>query len=311
MLGFQEFMNRVDADRLKLMPPTTFEKYLAFAMALGVEHHWAQAFAGIVKDPPTWYVGPGGGYGSGFNPIFFSSSMHSMAGDMTRCLSPLRAPVPVALDLVEAAVAEADFPAVDWRRRRQRLLREAMMRSVCTLVLLLALVAVASFAQQSEAAQPSLTVHSTLVMVPVLVTTKAGKVVFELTADDFLVTDNGVPQKVALNPDTDSQPLALAIVVETGGAGARHLNDYRQLDSILEALIGNVAHRVTLIGFDSATASARAFHAGNVSRCPATLQPERRRSRRGDPGCGGLRGGAAADRTGELPARNFAAQRNH
>ncbi|HEX3821284.1 MAG TPA: DUF2207 domain-containing protein, partial [Candidatus Sulfotelmatobacter sp.] len=82
VLGFQEFMNRVDADRLKLMPATTFEKYLAYAMALGVEHHWAQAFAGIVKDPPQWYVGPGGVYGAGFNPIFFSSSMHSMASDM-------------------------------------------------------------------------------------------------------------------------------------------------------------------------------------------------------------------------------------
>jgi uncharacterized membrane protein len=81
VLGFQEFMNRVDAERLKLMPPTTFEKYLAYAMALGVEHHWAQAFAGIVKDPPQWYVGPGG-YMGGFNPIFFSSSMHSMATDM-------------------------------------------------------------------------------------------------------------------------------------------------------------------------------------------------------------------------------------
>jgi uncharacterized membrane protein len=82
VLGFQEFMNRVDAERLKLMPPTTFEKYLAYAMALGVEHHWAQAFAGIVKDPPQWYVGPGGAYASGFNPIFFSSSMHGMASDM-------------------------------------------------------------------------------------------------------------------------------------------------------------------------------------------------------------------------------------
>ena len=81
VLGFQEFMNRVDAERLKLMPPTTFEKFLPYAMALGVEHHWAQAFAGIVKDPPGWYVGPGGVYG-GFNPIFFSSSMHSMASDM-------------------------------------------------------------------------------------------------------------------------------------------------------------------------------------------------------------------------------------
>lgn len=82
VLGFQEFMNRVDAERLKLMPPTTFEKFLAYAMALGVEHHWAQAFAGIIKDPPQWYVGPGGYYGGVFNPILFSSSMHSMATDM-------------------------------------------------------------------------------------------------------------------------------------------------------------------------------------------------------------------------------------
>jgi len=81
VLGFQEFMNRVDGERLKLMPPTTFEKFLPYAMALGVEHHWAQAFAGIVKDPPQWYVGPGGPY-SGFNPIFFSSSMNSMASTM-------------------------------------------------------------------------------------------------------------------------------------------------------------------------------------------------------------------------------------
>ena len=83
VLGFQEFMNRVDADRLKVMPPSTFEKFLPYAMALGVEHHWAQAFAGIVKDPPSWYVAPGGyAPGMGFNPIFFSSSMHSMATDM-------------------------------------------------------------------------------------------------------------------------------------------------------------------------------------------------------------------------------------
>jgi len=80
ILGFQEFMNRVDADRLKRMPPDTFEKYLPFAMALGVEHHWAQAFAGIVQNPPNWYVSPTG-Y-TGFNPILFSSSMHSMASDM-------------------------------------------------------------------------------------------------------------------------------------------------------------------------------------------------------------------------------------
>jgi Predicted membrane protein (DUF2207) len=80
VLGFQEFMNRVDADRIKRMPPDTFEKFLPYAMALGVEHHWAQAFDGIIKDPPSWYVSPNGYVG--FSPLFFSSSMHSMASDM-------------------------------------------------------------------------------------------------------------------------------------------------------------------------------------------------------------------------------------
>jgi uncharacterized membrane protein YgcG len=80
VLGFQEFMNRVDADRLKRMPPDTFEKYLPFAMALGVEHNWAQAFAGIVRSQPSWYVSPNG-Y-TGFNPIYFSNSMHSMSNDL-------------------------------------------------------------------------------------------------------------------------------------------------------------------------------------------------------------------------------------
>jgi VWFA-related protein len=128
------------------------------------------------------------------------------------------------------------------------------MRSACAVSLLLCLTPLLIWAQQTgtDPNQPSLTVRSTLVQVPVLVKNKAGRVVFELTADDFLVTDNGVRQKTTLDADTDSQPLALAVVVETGGAGLQHLNDYSQLDSVLDALVGNVEHLVALIGFDSA-----------------------------------------------------------
>jgi VWFA-related protein len=122
----------------------------------------------------------------------------------------------------------------------------------CNLVALLCLATTAAWAQQADANQPNLTVRSTLVQVPALVTNKAGKVVFQLSAEDFFLTDNGVPQHLTLDQDTDSQPLALAIVVETGGGGARHLEDYRQLDSILDALIGNIEHGVAVIGFDSA-----------------------------------------------------------
>ena len=138
------------------------------------------------------------------------------------------------------------------RAKRISEFHSGSIKSACSLSLLLCLAAVGVGAQQSDQGQPTLTVRSTLVQVPVLVKTKGGEVVFELTADDFLLTDDGVPQDLTLDQDTDSQPLALAIVVETGGAGARHLADYRQLDAILDVLIGNVEHRIAVIGFDSA-----------------------------------------------------------
>ncbi len=77
ILGFQEFMNRVDADRLKRMPPDTFEKYLPYAMALGVEHRWAKAFEGIIQNPPTWYQGYGPS--PSFSTFYFVNSLGSMA----------------------------------------------------------------------------------------------------------------------------------------------------------------------------------------------------------------------------------------
>jgi uncharacterized membrane protein len=79
ILGFQEFMNRVDSDRLKRMPPDTFEKFLPFAMALGVEHRWAKAFEGIIQNPPTWYSGNW----TTFNTLYFVNSLGSMSQQAT------------------------------------------------------------------------------------------------------------------------------------------------------------------------------------------------------------------------------------
>src|SRR2546429_4577496 len=105
------------------------------------------------------------------------------------------------------------------------------MKSICTLIPLLFFTA-AGIAQQSDTGQPKLTVRSTLVMAPVLVTTKEGRVVFDLKADDFLLTDNGVPQLLTLEQDTDSQPLALVIVVESGGGRARRIHGCKEIHRI-------------------------------------------------------------------------------
>lgn len=117
--------------------------------------------------------------------------------------------------------------------------------------MLVFLTTVEARAQQADPNPPALSVRSNLVLAPALVKTKKGGVFFGLTAGDFSLTDNGIPQQLTLDSDTDSEPLALAICVETGGSGASHLEDYLQLDAFLDALIGGVEHRVAVIGFDS------------------------------------------------------------
>lgn len=79
-LGFKEFMTRVDGDRIKRMPPDTFEKFLPYAMAFGVEHHWAKAFQGLLTEPPSWYVGPGyGTAGMIWGPLMFTDALNSFS----------------------------------------------------------------------------------------------------------------------------------------------------------------------------------------------------------------------------------------
>jgi VWFA-related protein len=106
-------------------------------------------------------------------------------------------------------------------------------------------------AQTPQSAPPTFTTQTTLVVVPTLVTTKAGEPVFTLTAKDFTVTDDGVPQKITVD-DNGGQPLALVVVIETGGAGARQLELERPLHSMLDSVIGGVDHQVAVVAFDTA-----------------------------------------------------------
>ena len=77
VLGFEEYLGRAERDRLKLATPETFEKFLPYAMALGVEEQWARAFEGLYTTPPEWYVGPSP-MGT-FTPSSFTRSLGSMS----------------------------------------------------------------------------------------------------------------------------------------------------------------------------------------------------------------------------------------
>jgi uncharacterized membrane protein len=78
VLGFEDFLSHVESDRFNktIKTPQMFEKFLPFAMALGVEKNWSKAFQGIMTQPPQWYRGS---YGPNFYPVMFTSDLGSMS----------------------------------------------------------------------------------------------------------------------------------------------------------------------------------------------------------------------------------------
>ena len=107
-------------------------------------------------------------------------------------------------------------------------------------------------AASSQASQTStISVRSNLVLVPAMVRTKSGAVVYTLTAKDFILTDNGVEQPLTMEADAGGEPLALVVLVETGSDGALHLNELHALIPTLEAVLGAVKHKVAVVSFDS------------------------------------------------------------
>lgn len=90
--GFKMFLAATEADRLQRMyavdrTPELYEKFLPYALALGVEQHWTEQFADVLSTAaqpdgrggytPRWYTGSG----------WDSSRMSSFAGSVGSTLS--------------------------------------------------------------------------------------------------------------------------------------------------------------------------------------------------------------------------------
>lgn len=115
------------------------------------------------------------------------------------------------------------------------------------------------FSPSAQAQSDSLSVDSNLVLVTALVKSQDGKRVYLLNSKDFRLLDNGIPQTLQVEEETGHEPLALAIIVQTGGRAAARLNDYQHIEPLLEDLIADVPHEVAVIGFDSTPRLAHAF----------------------------------------------------
>jgi uncharacterized membrane protein YgcG len=78
IFGFEEFMNRAEKDHFARLvnSPEMFDKYLPYAMALGVDGKWARAFENIYKQPPDWYKGR---YDGTFRPSLLMNNLNAMS----------------------------------------------------------------------------------------------------------------------------------------------------------------------------------------------------------------------------------------
>ncbi|MCU1320238.1 MAG: hypothetical protein JWP98_1756 [Edaphobacter sp.] len=107
-------------------------------------------------------------------------------------------------------------------------------------------------------AQTTIRTTTTLVVVPTLVQTAGKELVFSLKADDFTVTDNGVPQKVTLEEETN-RPLSLVVLMQTGGIARGQFASYANLETMLADLLGKTPNEVSIVNFDSRVEAASPF----------------------------------------------------
>jgi VWFA-related protein len=124
-------------------------------------------------------------------------------------------------------------------------------------------VAAVAVAQQMPPAEPPLPIPSTHqesptlrvttneVLVPTLVEKHDGEVIYGLTQKDFVLEDNGVPQKIRVQEEMDTAPVSLVVAVEEGGVSALEFDKLAKLGPLLDLFLSDGRSQAALVGFDS------------------------------------------------------------
>jgi VWFA-related protein len=98
---------------------------------------------------------------------------------------------------------------------------------------------------------PTLRVTTTEVLVPTLVEKRGGGILYGLKESDFVLEDNGVPQKIRVQEEMDTAPVALVVAVEEGAMSVLEFDKLAKLGPLLDLFLADPRSRVALVGFDS------------------------------------------------------------
>jgi len=110
-----------------------------------------------------------------------------------------------------------------------------------------------------QAETPTLRVTTNVVLVPTLVEKDHGQVIYGLKSSDFVLEDNGVPQKLRVEEDMDTAPVALVVAVEQGRMAGLEFDKVAKLGPLLDLFLGDGKSEAALVGFDSKPQLVRDF----------------------------------------------------
>lgn len=122
--------------------------------------------------------------------------------------------------------------------------------AILTTIIFVARAASGQSAPPKEEALPIISSTSTLVTVPTLVRLPSEEFVKHLNADHFQLFDNGIGQEASVE-EMENQPIALTVLLQTGGMGHLQFKNYRNLPLLLDSIVGNSVHEIMLVEFDS------------------------------------------------------------
>ena len=99
----------------------------------------------------------------------------------------------------------------------------------------------------------TLRTESNIVLMPTQVETKHGEILYGLKAEQFIVEDNGIPQLVHVDEDTDSLGLSLVVAVQCSRSAVMEFAKLQGLGTMIDAIAGGAPREVALVRYGAGT----------------------------------------------------------
>src|SRR5271166_4706799 len=132
-----------------------------------------------------------------------------------------------------------------WMRCCARTARQGSFGQAWIHLLLLALLTGGALSQE-----PTFRAQSNVVVIPALVKSAKGEIVYGLTAKDFVVEDDGVEQAVRLDEAAEGSAVSLVVAIQRGRRANYEFPRIRGLSAMLEPMVEAGLGRVGIVEFD-------------------------------------------------------------